>query len=173
MKKIFFYTTILFVTLNSCDREEMSSKEIDQIEKVSLTPEEIISISFNDPKELSESEVLDLVDDFPLTLNPEVKRKFENATASISRKLYYDENGGFSSTKKIAAKHSKGLTLPIYDVDVVKGNIKMKAYVSADERYPSVLAYVPYNERSDFDIFEHPMYAYSLDLATRRIFTIN
>lgn len=170
MKKYYVYPILFFLVITSCNKNEFSDGGIQEEQKLILSPEEIISISFHDPQELSESAVMELVKDFPLTLGPDAKSTFEGAAVKVSRKFYFSENGTFSSAKKISTKSSGELSLPIYDVDITKGDIKMKAYVSADERFPSVLAYVPAADtKTKFDILEHPMYAYSLDMATKKI----
>lgn len=163
---------MVMVTLaGSCSKKlDLDHKDLAQNEKeqIVLSPEEIISIAYEHPKELEESEIIEIAKDFPLELRPGTKSNNDRAVYAINKKMYLGKNGELTDDR-IGLKGTDQISLPIYDVDISNGSSKMKAYICADERFPEVIAYVPSTLDSKFIITDHPMYAYSLGIVVNRI----
>ena len=133
--------------LFSCNSEEESGFE-DSVPVISLSQEELVSILYDNPGEIEESEAISLVSDFLEALNAEnATRSSNNVSLKVSDKIYYinkekDQVDTRSST-------TSEIKLPIYEVSISGSGSTGVAYVSADERYPEVIIYTP--ETSDDD----------------------
>lgn len=136
--------SLLWVVLGmmSCtDNDNTYINDNDMAGLVKLTPEELISVSYDDAGLLSSEEALQIVRDFQNGLKQSVSKT--RAIPDISIKKCY--NVGFDGTRLLSGEtRSVGeeiITAPVYEVSLNDG--KGMALVAGDERAPSVLAYVP------------------------------
>lgn len=141
-KNLFLWSVmVMMFFLFSCNSEEESvSDNWDPV--ISLSQEELVSILFDNPEELEESEAINLVSNFLEALNAEkTTRSSKNVSLKVSDKFYYADR----DTNQIDTKSSfiSKITLPIYEVSITDAGFTGVAYVSADERYPEVLVYTP------------------------------
>lgn len=141
--KFLFSWSVLAIMLFffSCSSEENSVIESGK-PIISLSQEELVSILFDSPQELQESEAINLVSDFLAALNVKgTTRSSQNATFKINEKFYYStENKNQLNTR---TSFTSEIKLPVYEVSITDAGYTGVAYVSADERYPEVIAYAP------------------------------
>ena len=127
--------------LISCDNKDEAMHGADKIE---LTQEEYISIAYDDPKEIADSEVLELVNNFP---NAHITRS-SGVSTRIKKKFYVtvdcDNEVMTANTRSVS-----GYSIPIYEIELKDDNAIGCSLVSADERCPVVLAYIPKISRSE------------------------
>ena len=96
---------------------------------IELTYEEFLSIANESHRELTEKEVIDIVENFMKSSDEFKSRTALNLDMSVEKKSYIE----YSKNKK--------LQLPLYNI-VVKGtNFQDIAIVSGDSRVPVILAY--------------------------------
>lgn len=120
----------------SCDNKEETVHNM--TDKVELTREEYISIACDNPKELSVSEVLKLVNSFSLPPN--------TRSSGISTKIknkFYIEKGYNNEILTGKTRSASNQSIPIYEVELKSDTAIGYSLVSADERCPAVLAYIP------------------------------
>ena len=111
-------------------------------DKIVLTAEEFVSIAYDDPKELSQKDIINVISDFQC-VNEEigfVTRSFDTSNVVIKKKYY------ISNARKLTRNRSyviKKLNIPVYEVEVSNNNGgKDFAVVCGDERAPKVLYYL-------------------------------
>lgn len=153
----------------SCSKQDTGNNTPPQVsDLIDLSPEEIMSIAYEDTTELQPSDVIAIAKDFPLALQPGMKSGGGQAVYSIHKKMYVDNNGNVGNDR-VQLKGGGAFLLPVYDVDIAAGSTHMKAYISADKRFPEVLACVPRDTGSRYTVTDHPMYIYAIGTATARI----
>lgn len=142
MKKNILYIAILIIAfLSACsNRADMDSIENSNIDKIVLTHNELVSISFDKVLEASEENVYSMITDFVALKsgNPQT-RNTSNAKFTIKEKSYLakEEKSALTRSSDIAtAKES----IPVYKIMVEENGKSTLAYVSADMRAPGVLA---------------------------------
>lgn len=136
-----WFAMIMMFFLFSCNSEE-EDVSLNRDPVISLSQEELVSILFDNPEELEESDAIDLVSDFLKALNTQnTTRSSENVSLKVCDKFYYAaKDANQVDTKSSSTSEIK---LPIYEVSITDAGYTGVAYVSADERYPEVIAYVP------------------------------
>lgn len=159
MKKemLFFVFLIAFLTV-SCSDDNIENSLGEDVNKIVLSPEEYTSIAYDNPKELSEKEIVDLIGDFQ-----DVNAKFKNETttrrignlkASIMNKYYLDAHKGIIEQSSSRSLNNRGIDIPIFEVELL-GDYSKKdfAIVCGDERAPKVLFYANnYNSSAGVNI---------------------
>lgn len=125
---------------SSCDSEEESIMKNNKT-LISLSQEEFVSILFDNPQELEESEAINLVSDFlaALNANSTTRNNSQKASLQISDKLYYSADNQSNTRTSFTSE----VKLPVYEVSITDAGHTGVAYVSADERYPEVIVYAP------------------------------
>ncbi len=117
-----------------------------QTRKLILTPEEYVSIAYDNPQELSEKDIIEVINDFQSIASQfkgEATTKGTNAIQANTISKYYLTNNNTIDRRNIthSIDNSK-LNIPIYEVELSKnGNQKDFAIVCGDERAPKVLFY--------------------------------
>lgn len=172
MKRLIISTTLVFLLLG-CSKDLTENKTEDQ-EKMVLTPEEIASVAYDNPRELNEKEILVVLEDLKIFEDEAVKTKKNSLRFEIKGKSYADNDGNlFKETSAVKTKGNNSDMLPIYDVQVINSGEDIgKAMVSADERLPVVLAYIPHTTESsdsNISIEENPLFQVALNTANTRI----
>lgn len=158
-KYLTFILIVPFLLLSCTDAGIVSDINNARIEnnKIVLTPEEFVSIAYDNPKELTEEEIGNVVADFQNTINVGkefVTRNSEVSKISIRKKLYITGNDNIVKTiTKSRSITSKELTVPIFEVELSSYNGgKSLAVVCGDERMPEVLFYTEnYCPNSEID----------------------
>lgn len=148
-KCLIFILTVPFL-LSSCTDTDIVSNFIDggtEYNKIVLTPEEFVSIAYDDPKELTEEEINNVVLDF--RENIEVGKELATRNSkilkvSIEKKYYITENNNAINTiATTRSSLSEELTIPIFEVELSSyGGEKSLAVICGDERVPEVLFYI-------------------------------
>lgn len=152
MKKHRYTFSILFISiiiclLNSCNNNDVDKLFLPNPEvQINLTSQEYASIAFDNPKELSESDVIKILDNFVKSKEEKEFGKFatKNTTISISydvKTKYYYNIGEKSSESTRSSNEEENI--PIYEINILNGDQKGIALVSADERAQKVIAYIP------------------------------
>jgi hypothetical protein len=148
-KFVMFLSASLFVfVLFSCKNNGEYDSNVNTIDrKVSLTREEFISIAYDNPKELSKREVQFIIMMFEITLEKEIlaKENVDNISLYEAKEKYYLSLDGnrFISKSDAISNLSSNEAIPIYRCDLIQKSDTGFVFVSADERFPCVLAYVP------------------------------
>lgn len=119
----------------SCDNKEGIIHENNVIE---LTQEEYISIAYDTPKEITDSEALELVNNFWDTHNT----RSSSTSTKIKKKFYIDHNRNHE-IQTAQTRSASPYSIPVYEVELKDANGIGYSLVSADERCPAVLAFVP------------------------------
>lgn len=119
----------------SCDNKEGIIHDNNVIE---LTKEEYISIAYDNPKEITDSKVLELVNSFWDTH----KTRSNNISTKIKKKFYITSNNNHE-IQTMQTKNASAYSMPIYEVELKDANETGYSLVSADERCPAVLAFIP------------------------------
>ena len=139
--------------------------------KVVLTPEEFVSIAYDNPKELNDEEISYIISDF----RQKIKEGKGNATRnsvmpkiSIKKKYYINENNEdivtISSTR---SPKSEKLNIPIFEVELSEHDGgKSMVFVCGDERIPEVFFYVE-NYHPNFEMDNGTRYL--LELSKKNI----
>lgn len=141
MKKHFRIIGLLFVALAfSCQKSEQSFDN----SKVQLTPDEMISLSFTQEGELTEKQIVDIASSFSAAQSDGPSTR-SSSSFNVSGKKYINLGGEFDdiATATRSGTVETASSLPIYEVEVSRGDEKGMAYVSGDARFPSVIAFIP------------------------------
>lgn len=126
---------ILVGVISSCQDEIVNdNSSAIEGEKIQLSVDEAISIANDNPKNLTEEEVIDIVNGFSNSLGLKT-RSGGDVSASILGKYYIGKNDTRSSS-------SSSESVPVYEVSLTNGSQKGYAIVSADSRSAGILAYV-------------------------------
>lgn len=124
----------------SCDN---SNEVTHTVDKVELTQEEYASIAYDDPKEITESEVLELVNNFSNT------RTRSRGTLTRIKNKFYVTVERENKIQRANTRSVTGYSIPIYEIELKDDNVIGYSLVSADERCPAVLAYIPIISKSE------------------------
>ena len=134
MKKNLLTLTWIGIFIQSCQDKNLSTG-IENLPKIELTTQEYISIAYDSPGTLSESEAIKFVANFDqfygITRGKEknfsIKKKY-----SIGKK-----------NRELSRSNQNQQTIPMYEISITDGENNGFAIVSADERIAGVLAYIP------------------------------
>lgn len=155
MKKIRFYQLLgtMFMFISCSDNLEHTQDMNKQTETLVLTSEEYASIAYENPKELSETEIAKVIHDFRNIHHQFRSRsnsKLEKAPIEILHKYYLTNNQSLSRSEEAEIK------IPIFEVEVIKSSKeKDLTVVCGDERAPKVLCYAENYEhtwKTDLDM---------------------
>lgn len=124
----------------SCDN---SNEVTHTVDKVELTQEEYASIAYDDPKEITESEVLELVNNFSNT-----HTRSRGTLTRIKNKFYVTVDCE-NKIQRANTRSVTGYSIPIYEIELKDDDVIGYSLVSADERCPAVLAYIPMISKSE------------------------
>lgn len=141
IRKLSLLWVVLFI-MSCADNDNAYTADNDTSGLVELTPEELISVSYDDAGLISSEEALQIVRDFQKGLQQSVSRTC--AIPELSIKQCY--NVGFDGTRLLSAGETRSvgediMIAPVYEVSLNDG--RGMALVAGDERASSVLAYVP------------------------------
>lgn len=134
--------SFIFLFFNSCKKGENTANPIPEETKIiHLSPEEYQSIAFDHYKELSDLETYNVVKNF--ITNRKIHKSDSKYELAIEERNAVTLEKSSASTKG----QSEANNIPVYKVSIEKDKLKDVAIVSADERYPVVIAY--YTENSE------------------------
>jgi len=168
MERLFFISTILVALLLGCDKGLIQNNG--EQERIVLTPEEIASVAYDNPRELRGEEILEILGDLKIFEEGSVVTKNASLRLKILGKSYADNDGNLlEESMAVATKQNNRNLLPVYEVEVTTGHEGVgKAMVSADERLPVILAYIP-KGGDDVPVEENPLFQLALNTARARI----
>lgn len=133
MKKLFALVCLTGV-ITSCQNDIIESNIVGESGKILLSEDEAMSIANDNPKNLSEEDVLSIVNSFSSSLVSETR---STSKPEISITGMYHIGGVKSSTRSTNSD-----SIPIYEVGLKSGVVDGYALVSADSRSAGVLAYI-------------------------------
>lgn len=143
MKKIYYLLLlVLGVVFFSCS-EEASEQQLNR-KMVKLTKNEVLSVAYYDPKELSESDIFSIVQSFIIADDHAVTRN--TATSfKITKKTYINKEGEFDNIEKAtrSVNENDDITSTICEVEFKNGHDNGLAVVAANAKLPSVIAFIP------------------------------
>lgn len=134
MKK-YILTLIVSVIMISCEQQNDYIVN-NESQKLELTKEEFTSIAYDEPKELTEFQIAEIVNNFTLNNVNKQTRTNNIKDIKVGNKYYISNKDNLSPIKD---KYS--YNIPVYNVTVENGNNIDVALVSGDERVPFVIAY--------------------------------
>ena len=140
MKLKYYFLFFVFSLLASCNDEEgldLHNKPIES-NSIVLSPDEYISIAYDNPRVITPDEAKQLVLDFGV--NRVQTRGNENIVVKFRSSFNIEEKGSNAVTRSVT---DKSILLPVYEMEIVSDAGKGLAYVSADERVAKVMAYLP------------------------------
>lgn len=142
MEKYICYLLFLFVLFQGCDNKIESETELKNISldktPLELTKYEYASIALNEPKEIEEPIINKLIKSF-LDSQSENQTKKNNDIKINIKKKYFISNNSISKTKSVTTTD-----IPILKVEISNQEKEGLAYICSDERFPLLLAYLPY-----------------------------
>lgn len=169
--KIIILSFFILLCLSCTDRDIIDNEGVKN-NQIVLTPEEYVSIAYDNPKELSEEEIANTIFEFQNNIeNKELTtRKQELPKISIKKKYYISENIHNNKNDSITRSFiSEEITVPIFEVELSSNNDKKKlAFVCGDERMPKVLLYID-NYKSTIEISDRTQFL--LELSKKNILT--
>lgn len=131
----YILTLLVSVVIMSCGQQNdyIANNESPKLE---LTKDEIISIAYDDIEELTEYQVVEVVEKF--LSNNLNKQPYTRSIKDIKvgEKYYISNKENISPTQE---KHL--YNIPVYSVTIENNNCRDVALVSGDERVPFVIAY--------------------------------
>lgn len=144
MRKIVLLQLILIASVLISCTDELDNAEINnsQSDQLVLTSDEYASIAYDNPQELSENEIANVIYDFK-HINSEFKKQFvaaaeEEKPKVFIRNKYYLKN---NATRSRSAD-SLQINVPIFEVELTKNDGKKDVtVVCGDERAPKVMFY--------------------------------
>lgn len=136
----------LFVSCNNIESDINDSNE-NQLNKTQLTPDEYISIAFDNPQELTEDEIKAIVKEF--TVSKIRTKSSTDLHITVNGKFYTseEENAVTRSTDKM---QRIPCSILLYKVAVQGDEIEDVALVCGDERCPSIIAYYSVKDTSGY-----------------------
>lgn len=147
-KNIIIITTFIGLLIASCV-DEIHKEAIDNVGSIQilLTPEEYTSIAYDTPRELSQSEIFSIVDEFQ-NINSKIENKEITRSADISNITVIDkyyiksDQKGIVKSSITRSKNLQGIDIPIFEIELSKANNK-KDYVvvCGDDRAAKVFFY--------------------------------
>lgn len=136
MKKEIIGLILLISTfLSSCNQEysDENDSKLKSYKKVELSMEEYISIAYEMPREIDNDEIESIINSF---ISIQSKNKTKNTSKceiEIKNKYFIRNEEDKSSEEKI----------PILKTEIRNNGKSGVIYISADERFPDILAYIP------------------------------
>lgn len=151
MKKILFLS-VLLLSLAACENDpEMTDLEE---EKIDLTVEEIIALTYEEPSELSDEQIVNSVREFEQNLSEkEVDTRAECSTIHSIERSFINPLGQFSEKSAETRGEEDIVNVPIYTVRFKTGHHSGLALVASRDTSPVVLAYIP--QLSNTALLEH------------------
>ena len=140
MKLKYYFLFFVLSLLASCNDEEgldLHNKPIES-NSIVLSPDEYISIAYDNPRVITPDEAKQLALDFGV--NRVQTRGNENIVVKFRSSFNIEEKGSNAVTRSVT---DKSILLPVYEMEIVSDAGKGLAYVSADERVAKVMAYLP------------------------------
>ena len=158
-----------FVTSCTDDVNDNINNADIQSEKLILTPEEYVSIAYDNPTELSENDIRDIMNDFRYInsefRNQPLTKSLHASNISVVNKYYLADHDEVFEQNTTRSVNSAVMRVPIYEVESSNdGYSKDFAIICGDERAPKVLFYV-----CDYDFSGeiNPEMQYLMELAKR------
>lgn len=148
MKKYYFIIVTISIIF-SCNQVDIveNGKNDNVVKKIELTSAEYISISFDNPKELTEDEAIDIVVAFT---NSEIRTKSSKTLdVKVSEKIYTSHEGN-AFTRSADGMQNIPSSVLLYKVTVQNDEVEDIALVCGDERCPSVIAYYSVKDTSEY-----------------------
>ncbi|UVQ45828.1 C10 family peptidase [Parabacteroides faecis] len=148
MKKNYYLLFFLLGIFFSCSNE--NSDDLSGRKMVRLSKNEVLSISYDDAKELNDNDIFDIVGSFINAENDGITKSVASSY-QITKKTFINKEGEFEN-KEVATKAvstSDDITSAISEVEFKNGSNTGLALVASDAKLPSVIAFIP-NKGSDF-----------------------
>lgn len=143
MKKFFYFVCIIasLLVFHSCSND--ISEDLISSKKIKLTQNEVLSISYDETKDLDEKTLFDMVSSFAELQAGATTRN--NATSfKTIKKSFINKEGEFIEHKQATrAINNNGITSKICEIEFKNGSSIGRAIVSANANYPSIIAFLP------------------------------
>lgn len=143
MRKYFYFLCAiasLFI-IQSCSND--ISEDVTCLKKIKLTQNEILSISYDETKDLDEKTLFNMVSTFANLQNVTMTRS--NATSfKIVKESFINKRGEFKEQEQAtrAISHDD-ITSKICEIEFDNGTSSGRAIVSANANFPAIIAFMP------------------------------
>lgn len=132
------------ITLFSCSNEDTKDLSTD-LKKIELNKNEILSIAYDDAKELTDNEIFNMVSSFANIDNNGISRSI-CTSFEITKRTYINKEGEFPN-KEIASRSirtEKEITSEICEIEFQNDTVKGLAVVATNAQLPSIIAFIPH-----------------------------
>ncbi|MFC3355531.1 C10 family peptidase [Sphingobacterium zeae] len=178
--RIVYMQFILLLTIAaiSCSRDHDVIDETESqnqfVGEISLSDDEITGLKYAEPKEISEGQAIQIVNDFQLKFQKDpLTKSFNNTAYSIIKKTFIDKEGTPLKNKTLTKGNFED-QMPVYEILISTNGTKSIAYVAADERISDIIAIVPTkNGISLNDVSIDPMLQLSQQTHAKNVSKLN
>lgn len=139
------YTSLLLIVLTiSCNQEKIDEDFARQStnNKIDLSLEEYISIAYDKQKEMDQNGIESIIKNFIDIQSPQ-KTKMGNSYSIETQEKYYINLERNTRSANVDNESFDPYQIPILKVKVSDNERNGLVFISSDERFPDVLAYIP------------------------------
>lgn len=143
MKKYFYFlcAIISLSVLHSCSNdisEDSTSKK-----KINLTKNEVLSLSYDETKDLNEKTLFNMVSSFASLQNGTTTRSSATSFKTV-KESFINKEGEFKEQEQATrAINNDDITSKIYEIEFNNGSSIGRAIVSANANFPAIIAFMP------------------------------
>ena len=137
------------ITLFSCSNESTNNLSTNS-QKVKLNKNEVLSIAYDDAKELTDKDIFNMVSSFANMNNNGVSRS-TSASFKITKRTYINKEGEFQN-KEIASRTAlpeDDIISEICEVEFQNDTVNGLAVVATNAELPSIIAFIPNKGNDD------------------------
>lgn len=137
---IYLLLAVFGYILSSCTEENLEASITEKM--LRLTNDEVLSISYDDTKELSNNEIYKMISSFANAENTTTRNS--TMTFKITKETYVNKEGEFKEIEKATRSiDNDGITSKICEVEFQNGPVTGRAIVAANANLPSIIAFIP------------------------------
>jgi hypothetical protein len=158
-KKICIIASLLIALIISCNQQDFNenNSRMSSEKKISLSIEEYISIAYDEPKEIENIQIKSIISEFLDMQGFQKTKKEKKYSLEIKDKYYINPGINSLNTRSIDQEKTYSKQIPILKVEILDHEKNGLVYISCDERFPDVLAYVPKTVDTLLDIESGPV----------------
>lgn len=143
MKKFFYLLCTItgLSALNSCSND--ITEDVISQKKIKLTPNEVLSISYDETKDLDDKTLFNMVSSFAELQGGNATRS-NVASFKIVKESFINKEGEFKEQEQATrAISNDDITSKICEIEFNNGSSIGRAVVSANANFPSIIAFIP------------------------------
>ena len=142
MKKYFYFLSaiVCLSSFHSCLNdisEDSASKQ-----SINLNKDEVLSISYDETKDLDEKTLFNMVSSFANLQNETTTRSNVSSFKTI-KESFINKEGEFEEKEQATRAANDEITSKIYEIEFSNGSSTGRAIVSANANFPAIIAFIP------------------------------